>query len=112
MNSSACMSGGLFQNSDQGTKVNNDHCKTMETTIAMSEQPCAWIRRVASLSETDLEDGLKIINKNAINAFARAIGRTHLLLPSVDIFLSGLPWIGCRMEVLSSAASWYTEIKN
>jgi hypothetical protein len=91
--------GGLFQNSDPGTKVNHDRCKTMEMTMVMPEQPCAWIRRVASLSETDLEGGLKIINKNAIHAFARAIGHTHFLLPAGDIFLSGLPWICCRMEV-------------
>ena len=41
----------------------------------MSEQLIAWIRQVATLSDTDLEEELKLINKNSINAFGRAIWR-------------------------------------
>ena len=48
----------------------------------MSEHLVAWIRQVASLSDTDLEEELKLINKNSINAFARAIGKIRR--PEVD----------------------------
>jgi hypothetical protein len=41
----------------------------------MSEQLTAWIRRVAALNDSDLEEDLKLVNKNSLNAFARAIGR-------------------------------------
>ena len=41
----------------------------------MSEQLTAWIRRVATLNDSDLEEELKLVNKNSLNAFARAIGR-------------------------------------
>ena len=41
----------------------------------MSEQLTAWIRRAAALNDLDLEEELKLINKNSLNAFARAIGR-------------------------------------
>ena len=43
----------------------------------MSEQLTAWIRRVAALNDSDLEEELKLVNKNSLNAFARAIGRIH-----------------------------------
>jgi hypothetical protein len=32
-------------------------------------------RRVAALNDGDLEEDLRLINKNSLNAFARAIGR-------------------------------------
>jgi hypothetical protein len=48
----------------------------------MSEQLIAWIRQVGTLSDTALEEELKLINKNSINAFARAIGRIRR--PQVD----------------------------
>jgi hypothetical protein len=48
----------------------------------MFEQLIAWIRRVATLSDTALEEELKLINKSSINAFARAIGRIRC--PEVD----------------------------
>lgn len=35
----------------------------------------SWIRRVAALNDADLEEELHLINKNLLNAFARAIGR-------------------------------------
>ena len=41
----------------------------------MSEQLTAWIRRVAALNDADLEEELKLVNKNALDALARAIGR-------------------------------------
>ena len=41
----------------------------------MSEEITAWIRRVAILNDTDMEEKFKSINKNSVNAFARAIGR-------------------------------------
>jgi hypothetical protein len=41
----------------------------------MSVQLKAWIRQVATLSDTALEEELKLINKNSVNAFARAVGR-------------------------------------
>ena len=41
----------------------------------MPEQLTAWIRRVAALNDSDLEEELKLVNKNSLNAFARAIGR-------------------------------------
>ena len=41
----------------------------------MSEQLIAWIRRVAALNDSDLEEELKLVNKNSLYAFARAIGR-------------------------------------
>ncbi|KAK5672365.1 hypothetical protein QVD99_001131 [Batrachochytrium dendrobatidis] len=41
----------------------------------MPEQIAAWIRRVAALNDDDLDDELRLINKNSLNAFARAIGR-------------------------------------
>ena len=41
----------------------------------MSEQLTAWIRRVAALNDSDLEEELKLVNKNSLNAFARAISR-------------------------------------
>ncbi len=41
----------------------------------MSEQLTAWIRRVAALNDSDLEEELKLVNKNSLSAFARAIGR-------------------------------------
>jgi hypothetical protein len=41
----------------------------------MSEQLTAWIRRAAALNDLDLEEELKLVNKNSLNAFARAIGR-------------------------------------
>ena len=37
----------------------------------MSEQLIAWIRRVAALNDADLEEELKLINKNSLNAFGR-----------------------------------------
>ena len=51
-------------------------------TIVMSEHLVAWIRKVATLSDTALEEELKLINKNSINAFARAVGRIRR--PEVD----------------------------
>ena len=39
----------------------------------MSEQLTAWIRRVAALNDSDLEEELKLVNKNSLNAFARAL---------------------------------------
>jgi type 1 glutamine amidotransferase len=44
----------------------------------MSVQLKAWIRQAATLSDTALEEELKLINKNSVNAFAglnRAVGR-------------------------------------
>jgi hypothetical protein len=41
----------------------------------MSEQLTAWIRRVAALNDVDLEEELSLINKNSLNAFARALSR-------------------------------------
>ncbi|KAK5673310.1 hypothetical protein QVD99_000760 [Batrachochytrium dendrobatidis] len=43
----------------------------------MSEQITAWIRRVAALNDADLDEELNLINKNSLNAFARAISRTR-----------------------------------
>ena len=43
----------------------------------MSEQLTVWIRRVAALNDSDLEEELKLVNKNSLNAFARAIGRSR-----------------------------------
>jgi hypothetical protein len=43
----------------------------------MSEQIAAWIRRVAALNDAELEEELRLINKNSLNAFARAISRTR-----------------------------------
>ena len=37
----------------------------------MSEQLAAWIGRVAALNDSDLEEELKVVNKNSLNAFAR-----------------------------------------
>ena len=48
----------------------------------MSVQLKAWIRQAATLSDTALEEELKLINKNSINAFARAIGKIRR--PEVD----------------------------
>jgi hypothetical protein len=39
----------------------------------MSEQLTTWIRRVAALNDVDLEEELKLVNKNSLNAFARAL---------------------------------------
>ncbi|KAJ8326281.1 hypothetical protein O5D80_005043 [Batrachochytrium dendrobatidis] len=41
----------------------------------MPEQLITWTRRVAALNDSDLEEELNLINKNSLNAFARAIGR-------------------------------------
>lgn len=44
----------------------------------MSEQRVsitAWIRRVAALIDSDLEEELRLVNKNSLIAFTRAIGR-------------------------------------
>lgn len=43
----------------------------------MSEQLTAWIRRIAALNDSDLEEELKWVNKNSLNAFARATGRNR-----------------------------------
>ena len=43
----------------------------------MSEQITAWIRRVAALNDAELDEELSLINKNSLNAFARAISRTR-----------------------------------
>ncbi|KAK5670066.1 hypothetical protein QVD99_003389 [Batrachochytrium dendrobatidis] len=43
----------------------------------MPEQIAAWIRRVATLNDDDLDDELKLINKNSLNVFARVISHTH-----------------------------------
>ena len=48
----------------------NFHCLPQ-----MPEQLTAWIKRVAALNDSDLEEELKWVNKNSLNAFARAIGR-------------------------------------
>jgi hypothetical protein len=48
----------------------------------MSVQLIAWIRQAATFSDTALEEELKLINKNSINAFARAIGKIRR--PEVD----------------------------
>ncbi|KAJ8329961.1 hypothetical protein O5D80_001892 [Batrachochytrium dendrobatidis] len=37
----------------------------------------SWIRRVAAFNDADLEEELRLINKNSFNAFARAISRTR-----------------------------------
>ena len=54
----------------------------------MSEHLVAWIRQVAALSDTALEEELKLINKNSLNAFARAIGRSRRQVDS-HTFRSG-----------------------
>ncbi|OAJ45176.1 hypothetical protein BDEG_28337 [Batrachochytrium dendrobatidis JEL423] len=36
-----------------------------------------WIRRVAALNDLDLDDELKLINKNSLNVFARVISHIH-----------------------------------
>ncbi|OAJ42904.1 hypothetical protein BDEG_26296 [Batrachochytrium dendrobatidis JEL423] len=46
-------------------------------TVVMSDHLVAWIRRVATLNDTALEEELNLINKNSLNAFARAISRTR-----------------------------------
>ncbi|KAJ8326746.1 hypothetical protein QVD99_005468 [Batrachochytrium dendrobatidis] len=51
------------------------NCGMKIITIVMSVQLIAWIRQVATLNDTALEQELKLINKNSINAFARAVGR-------------------------------------
>ncbi|OAJ40915.1 hypothetical protein BDEG_24598 [Batrachochytrium dendrobatidis JEL423] len=43
----------------------------------MSEQLITWIRRVATLNDSDLEEELNLINKNSLNVFARVISHTH-----------------------------------
>ncbi|OAJ42325.1 hypothetical protein BDEG_25790 [Batrachochytrium dendrobatidis JEL423] len=43
----------------------------------MSEQLITWIRRVAALNDLDLEEELKLINKNSLNVFARVISHIH-----------------------------------
>ena len=48
----------------------------------MSEHLVVWRRQVATLSDTALEEELRLINKNSINAFARAIGKIRR--PEVD----------------------------
>ena len=47
----------------------------IQITIVISEEITAWIRRVASLNDADMEEEFKLIKKNSVNAFARAIGR-------------------------------------
>lgn len=44
----------------------------------MSEQLIAWIRRFAALNDDYLEDELKLINNNSLNAFTRRIRRPEL----------------------------------
>ena len=58
-------------------------------TIVMSVQLKAWIRQVGTLSDTALEEELKLINKNSVNAFARAIGRIHRPESDPHTFRSG-----------------------
>jgi hypothetical protein len=55
----------------------------------MSVQLKAWIRQVATLSDTALEEELKLINKNSINAFARAVGRIRRPETDSHTFRSG-----------------------
>ena len=55
----------------------------------MSVQLKTWIRQVATLSDTALEEELKLINKNSVNAFARAVGRSHRPETDSHTFRSG-----------------------
>jgi hypothetical protein len=50
--------------------------------VGWTDTTNVWIRRVATLCDTALEEELKLINKNTINAFARDVGRTRR--PEVD----------------------------
>ncbi|KAJ1341160.1 hypothetical protein BSLG_004226 [Batrachochytrium salamandrivorans] len=43
--------------------------------IEMSVESKDWIIRVAALNDSDLEEELKLINKNSLNAFTRALSR-------------------------------------
>ena len=56
----------------------------------MSEHLVAWIRQVAALSDTALEEELKLINKNSINAFVRAIGRIRRPETDSHTFRTGI----------------------
>ena len=55
----------------------------------MSVQLKAWIRQAATLSDTALEEELKLINKNSVNAFVRAIGRIRRPETDSHTFRSG-----------------------
>jgi hypothetical protein len=55
----------------------------------MSEHVVAWIRLVATLSDTALEEEIELINKNSINAFARAIGKIRRSEVDSHTFRSG-----------------------
>ena len=55
----------------------------------MSVQLKAWIRQVATLSDIALDEELKLINKNSINAFARAVGRIRRPETDSHTFRSG-----------------------
>jgi hypothetical protein len=55
----------------------------------MSEQIAAWIRRVAALNDAELEEESRLINKNSLNAFTRAISRTRRPELDFDIHRNG-----------------------
>ncbi|KAH6578215.1 hypothetical protein BASA62_000393 [Batrachochytrium salamandrivorans] len=60
--------------------VNKRPVKTIKTDN--DTQITAWIRRVAALDDADLEQELQLIDKNSLNAFARATSRIRR--PGVD----------------------------
>jgi hypothetical protein len=62
----------------------------------MSEQLIAWIRRVAALNDLDLEEELKLVNKNSLNAFARANGRIRR--PELDTEIERLKHIPTQIQ--------------
>ena len=62
----------------------------MERYYNCNLQLKAWIRvrQAATLSDTALDEELKLINKNSINAFARAVGRIRIAITSGPTIMS------------------------
>ncbi len=52
----------------------------------MSKQVTAWIRRVATLNDADMEEEFKWINKNPVNAFAKASVITQRIASKLVFF--------------------------